>query len=106
MAMMAAITVTRPSVDTRHLGRLALALAVLAWILAGLIGGYTYLHRYDLYRGFAAPVTPAGVARGTLRTVSFHSAGTGRDERYLVYLPPGYAAAAAQGRRFPVLYLL
>lgn len=104
--MMAAITVTRPTFDARRLGVLALAIAVLAWILAGLLGGYTYLHRYNLYRGFVPLVTPAGVARGTLRTVRFHSAATGRRERYLVYLPPGYAAAARLGVRFPVLYLL
>jgi enterochelin esterase-like enzyme len=38
--------------------------------------------------------------------VSFHSRALGRDDRYLVYLPPHYAAQAARGKRFPVLYLL
>jgi enterochelin esterase-like enzyme len=38
--------------------------------------------------------------------MSFDSAAIGARSRYMVYLPPGYAAQAARGRRYPVLYLL
>jgi len=65
-----------------------------------------YAHRYDLYRGFPAPKTPAGVAAGTVRTVNFRSPSLGGTHSYVVYLPPHYAQQAARGRRFPVLYLL
>jgi enterochelin esterase-like enzyme len=82
------------------------ALLAVAWLAAGLAGAYVYVQRYVDYRGFATPSTPAGVARGTLHEVRFYSSAVGRPSRYLVYLPPGYAAQAAQGRRFPVLYLL
>jgi enterochelin esterase-like enzyme len=78
----------------------------LAWIVVGLVGAYVYAHRYQLYRGFPAPVTPAGVARGTVREVHFVSRALGGDHRYLIYLPPHYARQAARGRRFPVMYLL
>src|SRR3954469_914440 len=83
-----------------------IAAATAAWLAAGLAGAAAYVHGYDLHRGFAPPRTPAGVPRGTLRVVAFPSAAIGRTEQYLVYLPAGYAAAAARGRRFPVLYLL
>src|SRR3954451_6220058 len=84
------------------------ALAVLAgvWVALGLAGAVAYVHRYAIYRGFPVPATPAGVARGTIETVGFHSAAVGADSRYMVYLPPGYRREAARGRRFPVLYLL
>jgi enterochelin esterase-like enzyme len=87
------------------MGRLGIAAAV-AWLAAGLAGTTAYVREYDAHRGFGAPRTPAGIPQGTLRVVSFRSAAIGRTERYLVYLPPGYAAAAARGARFPVLYLL
>jgi enterochelin esterase-like enzyme len=77
-----------------------------AWLAAGLFGAYTYVTRYVAYRGFPAPVTPAGIARGTVREVSFHSGLVSQGARYLVYLPPGYRQQAARGRRYPVLYLL
>jgi S-formylglutathione hydrolase FrmB len=48
----------------------------------------------------------AARSRGTLRVVTFHSAALRRRRSYLLYEPPGYAQAAAAGRRFPVLYLL
>jgi enterochelin esterase-like enzyme len=38
--------------------------------------------------------------------VKFYSPALGRDRRFLVYEPPGYAKAAARGHRFPALYLL
>jgi enterochelin esterase-like enzyme len=87
------------------MGRLGIAAAV-AWLAAGLAGTTAYVREYDAHRGFGTPHTPAGIPQGSLRVVSFHSAAIGRTERYLVYLPPGYAAAAARGARFPVLYLL
>jgi enterochelin esterase-like enzyme len=37
---------------------------------------------------------------------TFWSPAFGQRRSYLVYTPPGYAAQAARGRRFPVLYLL
>jgi enterochelin esterase-like enzyme len=92
---------------TRHRSwRLVAIPLALAWIAVGLFAAYVYGHRYSLYRGFPAPVTPAGVARGTVKDVHFHSEAMRGDRRYLVYLPPHYRAQAARGRRFPVLYLL
>jgi enterochelin esterase-like enzyme len=38
--------------------------------------------------------------------VKFFSPALGKERRFLVYQPPGYAKAAALGHRFPVLYLL
>jgi len=78
----------------------------LAWIILGALAAYTYVHRYNLYRGFPAPVTPAGVPRGKVKSVNFVSRSLGSAHRYLIYLPPRYAAQAARGRRFPVMYLL
>jgi S-formylglutathione hydrolase FrmB len=78
----------------------------LAWIVVGLVGAYVYAHRYQLYRGFPAPVTPAGVARGRVHDVHFYSEALHSRHRYLIYLPPHYASEAARGRRFPVMYLL
>jgi enterochelin esterase-like enzyme len=46
------------------------------------------------------------VAPGRLVHESFWSPALGQKRSYLVYTPPGYAAQAARGRRFPVLYLL
>jgi enterochelin esterase-like enzyme len=83
----------------------ALPLA-LAWLVVGMIAAYDYVHRYNLYRGFPEPVTPAGVPRGSVKDVHFFSPALRGDHRYLVYLPPRYAREAARGRRFPVLYLL
>lgn len=82
------------------------AVVVIAWLAVGLIAAYAYAHRYAIYRGFAPPTTPAGVAAGTTRTITFRSPSVHQREQYIVYLPPGYARAAAQGRRYPVLYLL
>jgi enterochelin esterase-like enzyme len=86
--------------------RLGLALLAAAWIAIGAVGIGLYVHRYWLYRGFPPPVTPKGVAAGTLRTVSFYSPALHQQRQYLLYLPPGYAARAAAGHRFPVMYLL
>src|SRR5262245_7482685 len=43
---------------------------------------------------------------GDLREVRFYSHALGRTDSYLIYLPPGYQAAANSGKLFPVLYLL
>jgi enterochelin esterase-like enzyme len=86
--------------------RLAVVPLALAWLIIGLFGAYVYAHRYDLYRGFPAPKTPAGVPKGTVKTVNFYSPSLHATHSYIVYLPPHYAQQAARGRRFPVLYLL
>jgi S-formylglutathione hydrolase FrmB len=57
-----------------------------------------------------APALPAPVtistdsAGATIASITYSSAALGWRDRYLVYLPPGYAASAT--RRYPVLYLL
>lgn len=48
----------------------------------------------------------APVTRARVLTESFYSAALHRRRIYVVYLPPGYAAAARSGVRFPVFYLL
>src|SRR4051794_18527187 len=86
--------------------RRLLALGVVVWLIAGVIGVTTYVHRYSLYRGFPPPVTPNGVPTGTVRTLSFFSPALGQSSSAEVYLPAGYSRETAQGRRFGVLYLL
>lgn len=86
--------------------RAAFAGAAVAWILTGLLGVYLYGHRYWVYRGFAPPSTPAYVTGGRTQEVTFYSPALHLRTSYLVHLPAGYAAAAAAGRRFPVLYVL
>src|SRR3954447_16664979 len=56
--------------------------------------------------GHDVPARPAASARGVVRRVSFFSPALRERRSYLVDLPRGYTAAAAAGRRFPVLYLL
>jgi enterochelin esterase-like enzyme len=80
--------------------------AVLAWLVAGALGVVSYGHDYYLYRGFPAPKDPPGVAPGRFAQVGFYSGALHQRRSYLIYLPPGYAQAAARGRRYPVLYLL
>jgi enterochelin esterase-like enzyme len=82
--------------------------AVLAagWLAAGGAGLGAYLRDYSLYRGFPRPAAPAGVATGTLRVLRFFSPALHQRRRVYVYLPAGYARAAARGRRYGVLYLL
>jgi enterochelin esterase-like enzyme len=83
-----------------------LGLLAAAWVIAGAGGAYRYVHEYWLYRGFPAPRTPAGIAAGDARVVHFWSEALHQRQAYLVYTPPHYGAQAAEGRRFPVLYLL
>jgi enterochelin esterase-like enzyme len=80
--------------------------AVLAWLVAGAFGLSRYIANYQRYRGFPPPVHTAGVPAGRLVTAHFRSSALGRTADYVVYEPPGYAAAARAGQRFPVLYLL
>jgi enterochelin esterase-like enzyme len=77
-----------------------------AVLALGFFGTWSYVHNYVVYRGFAPPRDPPGVAAGTLRSVSIYSPALKRRDSYLIYLPAGYAAAARHGTRFPVLYLL
>src|SRR5581483_5110591 len=55
---------------------------------------------------FPPPRDPIGVRRGRLLHASFFSRALGQRRSYLIYLPPGYAAAAARGRHYPVYYFL
>lgn len=87
--------------------RTVVLLAVLiAWAVIGIFGVTRYLSNYWLYRGFPAPTVPAGVAAGTIKPVHFFSQSLGHKVTYDIFLPPHYAAQAAHGRRFPVVYLL
>ena len=83
-----------------------IAVALVGWLAAGLAGLAAYVYGYDVHRGFGAAHTPAGIPQGQLKVIAFHSRAIGRTDRYLVYLPPGYARAAARGERFPVFYFL
>jgi enterochelin esterase-like enzyme len=85
---------------------LAVTAVVLAWLIVGLVGAFRYVDHYSLYRGFSPPHTPKGTATGTVQKVRLWSPALAQSRDARVYLPPGYAAAAAHGRRFPVLYLL
>ncbi len=80
--------------------------AVVAWLVAGLSGVSSYGDAYYLYRGFPPPQDPQGVPSGRFVTVQFRSSALHQRRSYLIYLPPGYASAAALGQRFPVIYLL
>jgi enterochelin esterase-like enzyme len=86
--------------------RASVGVLVAGWLLAGAAGLTVYLRDYSLYRGFPRPVAPAGVATGRLRVLHFYSPALRQRRRYYVYLPAGYARAAARGRRYGVLYLL
>jgi enterochelin esterase-like enzyme len=85
---------------------LVAALAVVVWAGWGIHGALVYGNNYYQYRGFAPPRDPTGVGKGRLVKVSFHSRALGQQRSYLVYLPHGYSAAAAHGKRFPVYYFL
>jgi enterochelin esterase-like enzyme len=87
----------------KRIAAMGMALALLA---TGWYGAWSYAHNYDLYRGFDVPHDPKGVASGQLLTEQFYSPSLGAQRSYLIFLPPGYQAAAARGVRFPVLYLL
>jgi enterochelin esterase-like enzyme len=86
--------------------RAVVALLASAWVFVGGYGVSSYVHDYVVYRGFGPPRDPPGAAPGSLRVIRFRSAALGAQRRYEIYLPPGYGAASARGRRFGVLYLL
>lgn len=80
--------------------------ALLAWIAIGGMGAFSYGHDYYVYRGFPPPHESSGVRRGRLLHVDFWSPALHQRRYYVIYVPAGYARAAARGERFPVLYLL
>jgi enterochelin esterase-like enzyme len=86
--------------------RYVLVAILLAWVAAGIYGVTSYGHSYYRYRGFPAPRTPKGIPAGRVEKISFFSPALHEQRSYLIYLPPGYAAAAARGRHFPVYYFL
>ena len=47
--------------------RIGIAVAALAFVVAGLLGAYRYVHDFWLYRGFPAPKEPAFVTRASAR---------------------------------------
>jgi len=96
-------------VTERRLGGAPLVVAaalVLTIVSVGALGSVRYLNNFWLYRGYPPPTAPAFVTqRGTVQTISVASAALGgRQQRTVVYLPPGYAQHPS--RRYPVFYLL
>jgi enterochelin esterase-like enzyme len=83
-----------------------LAALALSWLAVGVHGVFSYGDAYLNYRGFPPPKDPPGVQRGRTVKEYFWSPALRQKRSYLVYEPPGYTAAVARGKRFPVLYLL
>jgi enterochelin esterase-like enzyme len=90
----------------RSLRLVAIAAAAAVALGVGVYGLVRYVVNYERYRGFPPPVQVAGAPAGRVVTLHFGSPALGRRASAAVYLPPGYAAAARAGGRFPVLYLL
>jgi enterochelin esterase-like enzyme len=86
--------------------RLTAALLAVGFLAAGLFGIWSYIHAYVVYRGFPVPSDPPGVQGGDVQRLDFYSRSLHHRDYAVVYKPPGYAQAAAAGKRFPVLYLL
>lgn len=86
--------------------RAVIVAIVVAVLATGLFGAFAYVGDYARYRGFAPPTHAASVPFGQVKTSRFYSPALRQRRDYLVYEPPGYAAAVARGARFPVLYLL
>jgi enterochelin esterase-like enzyme len=82
------------------------AAGLAAWAGVGIYGAAVYGHNYYNFRGFPPPVTPKGTPAGRLVSESFFSPALRHERSYLIYLPPGYSAAAAAGKRYPVFYFL
>lgn len=83
-----------------------LALFLLTVLPLGLLGAARYLNNFWLYRGYPPPSAPAFVTQhGTTETFAVTSPAIGgRQQKVVVYLPPGYAQHPS--RRYPVFYLL
>jgi enterochelin esterase-like enzyme len=79
---------------------------IAAFVPAGILGAGNYLNNFWLYRGYPPPRDPAYVTqRGTAQSITVASAALGgRQQRVVVFLPPGYAQQPT--RRYPVFYLL
>jgi enterochelin esterase-like enzyme len=84
----------------------AIAAAAAIVLGAGIYGLVRYVVGYERYRGFPPPAHVPGAPAGQVVTFHYFSTGLGRRASAALYLPPGYAAAARAGGRFPVLYLL
>lgn len=82
-----------------------LTVACAAMAATGAAGAVRYGETFWLYRGYAAPAVPRGVAKPEVTTITVTSPALGgfRD-KVVVVLPPGYASEP--WRRYPVLYLL
>jgi enterochelin esterase-like enzyme len=86
--------------------RALVAAVIAAWVFAGVWGSTAYVSAYWYQRGFAPVTWPAHVPHGRTERVRFFSPTLGGQASYIVHLPAGYAAAARQGRRFSVFYVL
>lgn len=84
------------------LRRALLGAALLAFVIAGLIGAGSYWESYYQHRGFTRLARLPHVPSGRLETVRFYSPALRREAEYLVYLPPGYDPAG----HYPTFYLL
>jgi enterochelin esterase-like enzyme len=93
-------------VRARPATRLLAVAAALLWLGAGGYGLTRYVVSYERYRGFPPPALAASIPSGRVVSAHLFAPALGRTASYSIYLPPGYAAAARAGRRFPVLYLL
>ena len=96
---------TAGKVQIRRFGyhRPFVALLALAWLLTGLLGGYSYWESYYQHRGFQTVAMVPHSHQGRLRDVPFYSPALHRQADYYVFLPPGYDPTH---RRYPVYYLL
>ncbi|MBS1869162.1 MAG: hypothetical protein JSS99_05820 [Actinobacteria bacterium] len=91
---------------SRPIRVLAIAAAGVVLLGAGVYGLVRYVVNYERYRGFPPPAHVAGAAAGQVVRFTYPSRALGRPATATIYLPPGYAAAARAGARFPALYLL
>lgn len=86
----------------RILIRVLLGVVAATWVVAGLVGVYSYANNYWLTRGFPEVKRIRGLHAGRERWIRFYSRALGFATDYLVYLPAGYHST----RRYPVFYLL
>jgi len=100
---------TALSLAPRRLALAATAAAAAALVAIGLVGAFSYVRNFWLYRGFDPPRDPGFVKAsgdvGTAQRIYVASPALGgRHQPVDVYLPPGYAQHPR--RRYPVFYLL